>query len=238
MMRIAVLVYGQYRELDIAIKSWGFKDKYYCDFYFSLWDKTLMKSRNTGEKVEIGINETMVKSYIPNAVVSLLNEKDFFDDTSNDNIAVNKSQRAIFHMMNCMKLVDQSKINYDNIILTRTDQFMSSEDNFDTFKTLNEENVIYGISEIWELDGNKFMMDTFLFAQYYTMKKFIENLPRHKDVGLHNNMPSTIINLNMFLKTIDKFRSTIVRPNCRNLHEDELNYDMVCKKCIEWGAND
>lgn len=237
MMRIAVLIYGQYRELDIAVKSWVFKDLFYTDFYFSLWDKTTMKSNNTEEKFEIMVNEEMIKKIIPNATVSILKENEYFETISNDMIYVNKSQRAICHMKNCLKLVENSRINYDNIMLTRTDQFMTSYDNYESFSNLSKENEIYGLSEIYNVHEEKFMIDTFLFGQYYTIKKFIEKLPNHDKVGLHKDMAQTIIDTGINLKKIEKFVCTLVRPNCRELNDFELNHETISKKMLEWGAN-
>ena len=38
-MKVGVMVYGQYRDFEIAVKSWNFLDNGY-DFYFSTWDKS------------------------------------------------------------------------------------------------------------------------------------------------------------------------------------------------------
>lgn len=236
MFRIAVLIYGQYRELDIAVRSWDFQDKFYCDFYFSLWDKTKMLSREKNENVEFYVNEQMVKNHIPNAKVSILKEVDVFEDTLyNKNL--NKSLRAIYHMKNCLKMVEESRINYDNIMLTRTDQYMTSFVEYENFPSLSNENYIYGLSNIWSVHGKPFIIDTFLFGQYYTMKKFIENLPIGDDVGLHDDIPKVADELGITIKKIENFDCTIVRPNCRELKGEEINHITISQKCLEWGAN-
>lgn len=236
-MRIAVLIYGQYRELDIAVKSWTFREKYYCDFYFSLWDKTHMFSRDRKKNFEISVNEKIVKDLIPNAEVCILKESDYFDVNLENREKFNKPQRAIFHMKNCLKMVENSKINYDNIMLTRTDQFMTSPDNFGSFPKLCKHNIIYGLSEFKILKEENFIIDTFLFGQYYTMKKFIENIPIHNNSSLHKDLPDTAISLNIQIKLMENFDATIIRPNCREIPENELNHFTISAKCIEWGTN-
>jgi hypothetical protein len=43
-MEVAVMVYGQYRDFEIAVKSWNFLDSGY-DFYFSTWNNSKQYSR-------------------------------------------------------------------------------------------------------------------------------------------------------------------------------------------------
>ena len=41
MKKMAVLINGEFREFDIAIKSWKFINEIDCDIYVSTWDKTI-----------------------------------------------------------------------------------------------------------------------------------------------------------------------------------------------------
>ena len=55
-MKIAVIVYGMYREFDIAVKSWNFIDDSDFDFYFSTWSKSIQKCEPLGYDLNEDIN--------------------------------------------------------------------------------------------------------------------------------------------------------------------------------------
>ena len=63
MNTVAIIVYGEYREFEIAQKSWDFLKTMDSDFYFSTWDIS-----NQDETIEKQIiSEDMIKKYFPNA---------------------------------------------------------------------------------------------------------------------------------------------------------------------------
>ena len=68
MKKMAVLINGEFREFDIAIKSWKFMNEIDCDFYVSTWDKTIQinKKLNIHEfpkMIPFSSKETRVNVY-------------------------------------------------------------------------------------------------------------------------------------------------------------------------------
>ncbi len=108
-MKVAVIVYGMLRELDIAVKTWNFLNHPDFDFYFSTWSESYQINEKLGVDIREEINEDMIKKHIPNANISILNESDFAFPGD----IVYQNDKLIFHQKNGLKMVKDSGIKYD-----------------------------------------------------------------------------------------------------------------------------
>ena len=57
MMKIGIIVFGEFREFEIARKSWGVFELANCDFYFSTWSKSHQKHEVLNIDIYEEINE-------------------------------------------------------------------------------------------------------------------------------------------------------------------------------------
>jgi hypothetical protein len=237
-MKIAVIVYGQVRLFDITVKSWDFKNHYDCDFYFSTWDKTEMESGNLGIKYEEFVDENVIRKHIPDAKIHILKESDFFDSTYPANIPYTKTMKTVFHMKNALRMIRESGIHYDMIILMRPDQYLTFYTSFTVLENFCEKNKIYGLSKLYLMGPpDPFVIDTFFCGGFDEISHLVRTLPNtlegmHKELGVH------ILNTNLELVDCNTLlNNTSVRPNCRDLKDDEINHNNIAQKMIEWGAN-
>ena len=95
MKKMAVLINGEFREFDIAIKSWKFINEIDCDIYVSTWDKTIQINKKLNIHIEEDITEDNIKKHFPNATVSILKQSDYatgakITDEAKTNISLEK----------------------------------------------------------------------------------------------------------------------------------------------------
>mgnify|MGYP000568699575 CR=1 FL=1 len=100
--KIAVLIGGEYRYLDVAIESWKGIINYGCDFYVSTWDTTKPKDKYGILQNNIEITKNMITDLIPTAIVSLL------DNTEREllhNISLHNTIKQLYHWKNLIKII-------------------------------------------------------------------------------------------------------------------------------------
>ena len=104
--KIAVLIGGEYRYLDVAIESWKGIINYGCDFYVSTWDTTKPKDKYGILQNNIEITKNMITDLIPTAIVSLL------DNTEREllhNISLHNTIKQLYHWKNLIKIIDDKE---------------------------------------------------------------------------------------------------------------------------------
>jgi hypothetical protein len=208
-MKTAVLICGEYREFDKAVKSWKFLHQLDCDVYISTWntsnqllDKELYKS--------FDVNEILIKKHIPNAIIDIVDSK--------INYELNNPNKMVFHMKNILNLLRNVDIIYDKILFIRMDLYVeiNHEKEFKYLHDLNETNIIYGcgcgltIDKDGKLNLNN---DTLLYGDYDNIIKFIKNLPDYIH-NIHIDFGTTIKKIGCNFKNDDKILSQVVRPKC------------------------
>ena len=79
-MKVAVFVYGEYRDFDILVKTWDFLKDLDCDVYMSTWDYSYQENHILGYFVEKQVTENMILDYVPNAKFKIINEKEHYGE--------------------------------------------------------------------------------------------------------------------------------------------------------------
>jgi hypothetical protein len=110
-MKIAVIVYGMYREFDIAVKSWKFIGDSDFDFYFSTWSKSIQKCEPLGYDLNEDVTSEMISKHIPNAVIDIVNEDNVEFDFNGLGLGLINSTKMIYHWKNGLKLIVSDKKN-------------------------------------------------------------------------------------------------------------------------------
>jgi hypothetical protein len=137
--KTAVLVSGEFREFELAHKTWSFLNYIDYDMYFSTWNITEEMNELLGIYVHEEVTSERILKYFPNAIIDI--RDDYTSLTS-------PSNKMLFHWRNAFNMMTFSGIEYDSVILIRPDLYLKE------FKSINillndlEEDRIYGLSEI------------------------------------------------------------------------------------------
>jgi hypothetical protein len=235
-MKAAILVNGECRELPIAIKTWRFLNEIDCDVYVSTWNKSKQVNKNLNIDIEEDITEEYIKQYIPNAKISIKNKNDY--DFSSDTFYHNAKQ--IFHWKNSLKMMKESGIEYDIILMTRPDNYMFYNFHSSKFFEFINEQTLYGLLAINVSGPNKqyFVLDYFFCGLNSEITKFIESLPDEMPNNIHTELSLHILSLDMYvhpIQSFDSFDLTLARPTLRGI--ENLTREIVQNKFWEWGQN-
>jgi hypothetical protein len=232
-MKVATLVYGMYREFDIASKSWSFIKNLDSDIYFSTWSHSKQYNKRLDILIDETVREEQILTKFPHANVSILEDKD---------VELTNTQKMVFHWKNCLSMLEDSGKEYDYLILTRPDNYVIFNHNKNDLKHKSSNDRIYGLEEI-KRDGEElFIQDIFFMGTYECISKLIRNLPTKNDVNgfdgyIHHNLSKQILLNDMFVEKIDGLSVVTVRANARELKENEININNIFKKTMEWGEN-
>ena len=228
-MKIAVLVYGQYRDFDISITTWDFINHLDCDFYFSTWNKSNQTSEKLNISSSFNVNEDMIKKFIPNSKISILDESIILDT----GIALEENTRKIiYHWKNGLKMIRESNVDYDMIFLLRFDTIFTIDCEYNEVLKLNEDKTLYydGRGDV----KSKTVSDLFFISKFDVLSEFIDNL-NDDSSNIHVELSNTISLLNLNLKSIiDKLNFQIIRPNVRELNHNDFNLKNIWDKNRKW----
>ena len=227
-MRIAVLVFGEYRELNIAIKSWKFLNEFDCDVYFSTWDKSIQIRDDLNINIIEDITLEIILNRIPNAIVSIKNQDDVQFLNGN-------TQKMFYHWKESFKLMKESNKHYDSIMLLRPDLHFELNDH-SVFNNLTEDKTLYCnklINASGYVSPKPFLLtDTFYFGNYNDMSQFINELDIvSSEVNPHKQLYKLSTKLGLKTKIVD-FEILIVRPTLRKITSPSI--ETIREKFNEW----
>jgi len=209
--KTAVLLYGEYRQFDIAIKSWDFLLEY--DFYCSLWDTSHQYNKKLNIDYFQNINKDSIINFHKNSNVVLHNENIF----SNKSELINKSRnfKSLFHWKSCIDLLYKSNIKYDKIILMRPDIHLSL---LKDFKHIDFENKIFTANNFnsCELTSDLFVHDAIIMGSFESINYLINSFENDESLN-HNSIALKILNSKFKNHNINEYINfQIIRPNVRN----------------------
>lgn len=234
-MKVAIILYGQTRNLHISTKSWVFDKMWDCHYFISTWSVTKQFSdRMKGLQFIKNIDEEYIKNCLPNSTIQILDEEKIVIDNNNLNTNANKS---LFHIKNAFEMVKNSLENYDFVLLTRSDQYFTFGDDLQKFDLSQYKNceTIFGTSPIIINNGENHINDIFFFGSFGIMELLIKNLNYEENNGLHKYFADKFINLNIKVEPNSLGLSNVtVRPNALELKEFEINFDTLNQKSIKW----
>ena len=248
MKKVAVLVGGQYRHFDIAVKSWKPLIDYGCDFYFSTWDTTQLKTNLLPDYSEdrIVVTEDMITDYIPNAKVKISIESQEPPKVKGNGLKM---------LAHWKKLVDMVRgKDYDILIVTRSDVFFNPEIAFSFFfdtQTLSKE-TLYGKTfiplEPDERYENHLFDDVFFMGYSNTVERFVDSIDIEDPdaTASHRYLKTICHSLSLpviSFPTGEPIRNeevyAIVRPTVLSVDEKYYNYSniKVCQRYFGINSN-
>lgn len=230
-MKTAILIAGEYREFVAAHKFWSFLKWPDVDCYFATWDKSVFVSYNTEVTIEY-INETSITDYI-NPVT--------FQITPTTHISIkNTSRRMIDRWQESIRMMLNSNIIYDRVILIRPDIALDYDEillkNYIATMPVTD-NILYGITSytlnvpIPLVEKGK-VSDLILVGSPGAIKKLLDlNKPSEDEVDVHGYLAENFIRMGISLFNLPIYKQCIVRSNSRG---QNLTFDEYQLKSKEW----
>jgi hypothetical protein len=116
-MKIAILISGEYRTFKYCRPSMSYLDDPRVDVYFSTWDKTTYVSPKINlNKIENVTKEQIIADCGFNPVEIIIEDTESFNE-------VKYNSRMIHRWSTGLKMIVDSGIHYDYVIITRPDIF-------------------------------------------------------------------------------------------------------------------
>ena len=219
-MKIAVFLYGEYRQFELAVNI--YKDKlssYNPDYYVASWDYSREKSDLGTYDEEHIVTEDMIKKYLPNAIVSLRKDKD----------RLSRFTHKIYeHLTMCADMCVDSGKDYDMIIVKRIDGFEIFDDSLFSNIDTNSLYTVKGLS-----DGIKFdFVDLFFYGGVKPVLHFINEFCHKISLGLkvmcHKDPDKFLYHSNISVKKFpEKVMTCLIRPNMLDLFKNCKSYSDI-----------
>ena len=216
-MKIAVFIFGMYRELDSAIKEWS-PSLLNSDFYISTWNKSKQRYNGFNNLVseemkykEFDVTPNMITDILPNAVYSILDEKDIFKTN------IPNTNKMLWHWKKCLSLLENSGKEYDLILLSRADEVVWHDGNFEIWNEYNEDRIFGDAIRLLYFNPTVYSTeDLFFVGSQKLMTKFIKTLPNMEDPNLifHPNidLANHILSLGTTTNIYHHFSYRLISP--------------------------
>jgi hypothetical protein len=224
-MKLAVFVYGMYREFDIAVKSWKFLQEIDNNVYFSTWDTSIQKNKRLNITVDEKVTSDRILKHIPTATINI----------ESDTLPLSNPQKLVYHWKQCLRMMKESGRQYDIIMLTRPDSFKVIQDSKSIYKW-NAPNVLYGLERIVDSTTGPFIQDIFFVGSTQTVSHIIDRIPLDIE-SIHNGLANLILKLGYEVEEVEGVNMATVRANARSLKNEQLTLSSVFAKTMEWGDN-
>lgn len=241
-MKIAFLIYGEYREFDNVVPSWKFLSNLDCDFYFSTWSNSKQINNKLNIVKEFSVNEEMIRKYYPNAIIKISNLNDYSEIKD----CWGNASKIYFHWKCLLELLKESEKKYDCVWLMRPDIYLKLDKNYDSMPTeyfsyLYENNIIsVGYEYKKELNNTFFANDTLLIGRCDSIISILE-ASKNFEGEIHYSLGKFIYDSKIKVEMPKFFQAKLVRPNCfiqdstyvlQNIEDVDMTY--FDYKRIEW----
>ena len=127
-MKVAVLVFGEYRTFETAIKTWNCKFWDDVDYYMSTWDTSIEPMDRVKHLVttkwKTDVDENFIKNNLPNVNLKITNSN------SKEYIENHDTNKMIYHWKILYDMVISSGKEYDCIFLVRPDTYFFIQPSF------------------------------------------------------------------------------------------------------------
>jgi hypothetical protein len=224
-MKLAVLVYGMYREFDIAVKSWDFLNRIDNDVYFSTWNRSAQQNKRLNITIDEEVTPGRILDHVPTATVNV----------EPDVLPFSNPQKMMYHWKQCLRMMRESGKEYDLVMLTRPDSFKVIEDPKCIYRC-NAPNTVYGLEEILDTETGPFIQDIFFLGDVQTISNLIDTVS--PDIpSIHNGLAEHILTLGYNVKKAEGICVTTVRANSRSLSIGKLTQSNIFAKTMKWGDN-
>jgi hypothetical protein len=230
MKNIAVLIYGQYREFELAIKSWHFMNlSANIDYYISTWDITYEKFPDNSKSHISRVSKDKIEKHVKLSGYNIVSET--------ESGLISSSSCMMYHIREVIKLMVSSGTIYDAVILIRPDVWVHEGLDFNTM-LIDEQitpNTILGYGPIHKDPINNYVVMDNLFATSYDTIKKLSSLPLTPFRDIHNVLASHFVENDIIVQSFKgESDLSIVRSNARLLEPHQLTIENIKDKAKHW----
>ncbi len=172
-MKVAILIFGEYRTFETAVKTWNCRFLDDVDYYMSTWDTSLGNSSTLPRHLDIPLwentpDEDFIKSTLPNVTLEMTNADSLHYTENHD------TNKMVYHWKKLYDMVMASEKQYDCVFLVRPDTYFFIHDNL---FSKSKENTLYTISKVTKTTAH----DIFFFGYGNIVLDFLKNVPNKID---------------------------------------------------------
>ena len=167
-MKVAVLFSGEYRKFDITRKTMSFLDNPDVDVYVSTWNKTIFSNEKIGLYAVEEITEKRIRQDLKRNSIIKISNHDKISDKARYNT------KMVDRWINGFNLIKDSGIEYDYVMIMRTDLFFDrAPDSLDFLETYSND-----IAFAWShsMSASKKLADVVFAASFENMKFLFSEL--------------------------------------------------------------
>jgi len=183
-MKIAILIFGEYRTFETAVKTWNCRFWNNVDYYMSTWDTSIEPMERVTHLVdsrwETKVDEEFIRKSLPNVNLKVTSSD------SEDYIKNHDTNKMLYHWKTLYNMVASSGEEYDCIFLIRPDTYFFVNPSF--FEVTGK-NKLYTSAKI----QNESAHDIFFFGYGNILLEFLKNVPKQMDV-IHKNLAEYLLN--------------------------------------------
>jgi len=227
-MKVAVLIFGEYRTFEAAVKTWNCRFWDDVDYYMSTWDTSFQTATSNTTHLDTPIiqNEVdinFIENTLPNVKLKITNSN------TKEYIENNDTDKMIYHWKTLYNMVIDSGKEYDCIFLVRPDTYFFIQP---SFFEITKRNILYSASEV-----NKEAPDIFFFGYGNLVLDFLKNVPNMNDI--HTELADYLKDnfKNDYLRYRDGYIYGLIRPAAKTaysfLNETPLKKDDLNPKFIQ-----
>ena len=228
-MKVAILVFGEYRTFETAIKTWNCRFWDDVDYYMSTWDTSIEPMDRVKHLVttkwKTDVDENFIKNNLPNVNLKITNSN------SKEYIENHDTNKMIYHWKILYDMVISSGKEYDCIFLVRPDTYFFIQP---SFFDITKVDTLYTFNEV-----NEGVHDIFFFGYGNIVLEFLKDVP-DKMGNIHVELANFLKNKfrkNLdYVKSQDGFYYGLMRPTSvpsyvslteRPLEKDDLEPNFI-----------
>lgn len=205
MRKVAVLLFGDYREFETASSCYEVFQDLDVDYFVSTWDKTTSYNEYFETKLE-SITEERINRFLPSDAVftSILDESKFD--------YLDFSQKMVKHWKVLAEALKESKQHYDIVCLLRI-EFYIDYFNCNTFieeGTSNKLHIDFKGLEV--IDGLYLIGDRYHVGSPELILKYIDMLPLNNTLDSHIDFGSIVKWSTLSIEKVNSFGGALLRP--------------------------
>lgn len=216
-MKVAVLLYGEYRRFESTYPQWYFLDtlkSYDHNLFISTWDYTGIDDRI--------VDSTFFTKYLDETIISDISILNKEEETSNfietqsgpEHLKTLKilGEHAIsLHLKNGIKLIRESNYQPNIVFVMRLDTFYVGD-----FKNLLtqpfEDNTLYTEGIGINTDGDVSTEDLYLFGKYSEIERLADKVNIHDGTETHVYWPKVCDELGIVIKSTSSLVDKPIAP--------------------------
>jgi hypothetical protein len=202
--KLGVLIGGLLKEFEIAKNYWSFLNDIEHDIYFSTWDVTYEKNEFYNIDIREVVTEERILKYFPNAKITI----------NTDNFLTTIPSKIDYHWKTLFKMVEESNVDYDYLLLTRPDMAFKEIESISHFiKNINDD-YLYTLGPVCfsKPPGIIYIMDCLFIGKTHVMKDIFTTLYVPKEWhpnDIHYHIAKHIVAKDIYIEDIHASRRIV-----------------------------